>query len=177
MPLAEWRSAPFPGATQGVRPVCFPDTADAVRQGLRIATAGGSAPELACNYAFAGSGGPRVPVPIGDGFYARQARYGFRDSRLSEISFTTSPDAFDAVVARVNAQLGPSTTTVRDTVRVLDRTLPQVRMRWSGPAGVVTLVDPAAQTGLMTVDYAAPPPDDPPPRSSAARSPNARLPG
>ncbi len=90
-------------------------------------------------------------MPISDGCYAPRARYVFRNGRLSEISFATSPDAFDAVVAGVDAQLEPANSTTHDTVRVFDRTLPRVRMGWSGPAGVVTLVNPA-QTGLMTAD-------------------------
>ena len=107
-----------------------------------------------CTYAFAGPSGPRAPVPIDGGFYARRTRYVFRDGRLSEIGFMTSPNAFDAVVARIDAQIGPAQQTRRDTVRVFGRTLPRVRMRSSGSAGAVTLVNPAA-TGVLTVDYAA----------------------
>ena len=174
MPLAAWRGAPFPGATADVRPVCASDGAGAGRQASPIPTAGANASDLVCTYAFAGPSGLRVPVPIGDGFYARRIRYVFRAGRLSEISFMTSPNAFDAMVARVDAQIGPARQTTRDTARVFDRTLPRVRMRWPSPAGVVTLVDPAAQTGLIAMDYAA---VAAVPLGSAARSPEAQPPG
>ncbi len=178
MSLDEWRGAPFPGATTDVRPVCSSDVADPSRLGLQVKASAAHPPGLACTYAFEGPSGPRAPIPISDGFYARRARYVFQDRCLSEISFSTSPNAFDAVVARIDAQMGPAKETTRDTARVFERTLPRVRMRWSGPAGVVTLVDPAG-TGLLAVDYAARPSPlgVPAAQTSAARSSHTQPPG
>ncbi len=155
MSLEQWRSEPFPGAGSAVRPVCSDQGADAQRLGLQAPAKGAAATEMVCTYAFTGADGSREPVPITGGFYARQASYVFHGGRLGEISFTTSPDAFSAMTARIDAQLGQPRETVRDTAHVRGVAFPRVRMRWSGPAGSVTLIDPAADTTLMKLDYQA----------------------
>ena len=161
MSLAAWRSAPFPGVTPTpVRPVCSDDDpAHAGRLGLLVSATDRTASQVVCTYAFTGLGGPREPVPISDGLFARAIRYTFRGGRLAEISYLASPNAFDALVARIDAQMGPSTSTTRDALRMRSAAwLPRVRMRWLGRAGTVTLTDPVADTGMMAVDYAAPAP-------------------
>jgi hypothetical protein len=155
MSLDQWRSEPFPGAGIAVRPVCSDQGADAQRLGLQATASGDAASEIVSTYAFTAVDGSRDPVPITGGFYARQARYVFRAGRLSEISFTTSPDAFRAMTARIDAQLGQPHETVRDMAHVRGVSFPRVRMHWSGPAGTVTLVDPVGDTTLMKLDYTA----------------------
>ncbi len=84
------------------------------------------------------------------------------------------------MVARIDAQMGPAKATTWDTARILELTLLRARTRWTGPAGTVTLTDPAADSGLMALDYAAP---EPHPlatgglQGSAARRSNAQPSG
>jgi hypothetical protein len=154
MTLAAWKASPFPGKGF-VRPVCSGD-AGSGQAGITLSAAERSERARVCTYAYAGPGGPRAEVPIGTGLFARKVRYIFRDDRLAAISYRTTPDAFDAIVARIDAQIGHRSEVTRDQVRVQDGViLPRVRMRWNSAAGDVVLTDPVS-SGRMSVVFVAP---------------------
>ena len=154
MTLTDWKASPYPGVGR-IGPVCSGE-AGAAAAGIVISAAERSEGALVCTYAYADPGGLRAEVPIGNGLFARRVRYVFRDGRLVAISYRASPDAFDAVVARVDAQLGHPSQMRRDQIRFSDGAVwPRVRMRWSSPAGVVVLTDPEA-SGRLSVVFVTP---------------------
>ena len=154
MTLAAWNTSPFPGAGER-RAVCS-DGPDAHAVGIALSADERREGALVCTYTFADRGGPRAEVPIGDGLLARRVRYVFKDGRLVSIGYRASPDAFDAIVARVDSQLGRAAQIARDRVRLDDGSVvARVRMRWAGPAGVVALTDPI-ETGRLSVVLSTP---------------------
>jgi hypothetical protein len=153
MSLADWKAAPFPARISSpVAAVCSNDPQGAAA-GLKVTAAQARFGEIVCTYVSAGTGSPDWQViPITDQFMADHVIYGFRAGRLTSITYQTSADAFDNVVARIKAQIGPSSQVQRDRMPTrwgVD--LQRVKMFWRTPAASAQLVDPSTRPDKLSV--------------------------
>jgi hypothetical protein len=153
MSLADWKAAPFPARTSNpVAAACSNDPSGAAA-GLKVTAAQARLGEIVCTYISAEPGSPDWEViPITDQIMADHVIYGFRAGRLTSISYQTSVDAFDNVVARIKAQIGPSSEVQRDLLHTrwgVD--LQRVKMFWRTPDGSAQLVDPFARPDKLSV--------------------------
>lgn len=154
MSLADWKAAPFPGrAADPVSTICSDDPASAA-SGLTATPAQTQRGEIVCTYISKGLAGDASweAVPISDHLLAYHVLYSFRSGRLTGISYQTSTDAFDDVVARIKAQLGPSSDVERDVVHTRwGAGLPRVKMVWRTPTASAQLVDPTTRPDRLSV--------------------------
>lgn len=154
MTLADWKAQPFPGHAQAaVSPVCSDDP-KAARLDMAISPAEKQAGVIACTYIYgpADGDGPRHPVPMDDHLTADHVLYKFHDGRLVSIRYLVTVDAFDDIVARLDALTGAHATLRRDQIKAeLGEKLPRVRMSWRTTHGEVELSDPANQANRLSV--------------------------
>jgi hypothetical protein len=92
------------------------------------------------------------PAPEGGYLSEQDRRAVFVDGVLARVSYSTTIDAFDGVMARLDHTFGKPARVVRDTIRLQDGlVLPRVRMTWTNGLATIRLTDPEAPGGLMTV--------------------------
>jgi hypothetical protein len=160
MTLADWKAQPFPGRAQtAVSPICSDDPR-AARLGMAITPAEKQAGVIGCTYVYgpADGDGPRHPVAMTDRLTADHVLYKFRDGRLASVRYLITVDAFDDVVARLDALTGTHATVQRDQVKAeLGETLPRVRMNWKTTSGQVELSDPSNNPNRLSVTLSAAP--------------------
>jgi len=95
---------------------------------------------------------PPRPAPEGAYLSERDRRAVFVDGVLARVSYSTTIDAFDGVMARLDHTFGRPAQVVRDTIRLQDGlVLPRVRMTWTNGVATIRLTDPEAPGGLMDV--------------------------
>jgi hypothetical protein len=154
MTLAQWKAQPFPGQAQtAVSPVCSDDP-KAARLDMAITPAETQAGVIACTYVYgpADGDGPRHPVPMDDRLTADHVLYKFRDGRLISIRYLVTIDAFDDIVARLDALTGAHGTVQRDLMKAgSGAKLARVRMDWTTPMGRIELSDPASRANRLSV--------------------------
>jgi hypothetical protein len=154
MTLADWKAQPFPGHAQtAVSPVCSDDP-KAARLDMAITPAETQAGVVACTYVYgpANGDGPRHPVPMDDRLTADHVLYKFRDGRLISIRYLVTIDAFDDIVARLDALTGAHGTVQRDLMKAgSGAKLARVRMDWTTPMGRIELSDPASRANRLSV--------------------------
>jgi hypothetical protein len=153
--LSQWKALPFPDASIAVAPVCTGEP-DAPRIGLTLSADEQRAGDVVCGYAYEGptGPGPRKPVPIDDRLMAEKVRYTFHAGRLDAISYQTSVDGFDAIIARISAQLGAPSAVQRGRADFgRGEVLPRVTMHWAAAGGEARLVDPSPRPDKMSVTY------------------------
>jgi hypothetical protein len=93
-----------------------------------------------------------APAPIGGAYSARDRRGTFVDGVLARLTFTTSIDGFDWVMARLDGDYGKPAEVVRDTVRLSDGlVLPHILMTWTNGLATIQLADPERTGGLLRV--------------------------
>ncbi len=137
MSLEQWKALPPPGPKGGRdASVCAKSAQGA----------------LACSYA-ARYGSFILPEPVSlEGHYlARRAAYDFVGGKLACIEFRSSVDAFNVLMARMKAQYGAPTRTMRDSIEAAGVELPRVRVAWDLPAGHVLLTDPSSNPDRLMV--------------------------
>ncbi|MGC1302158.1 MAG: hypothetical protein WA840_07275 [Caulobacteraceae bacterium] len=154
MSLQAWKALPFPGRTNvAASPICTDDPSSA-RLDLAISASEKQAGVIGCTYVFgpADGAGPRHPVPLDDRLSADHVLYKFRGGRLVSISYRTTVDAFDDIVARLTAEAGTPASVQRDQVSTaLGTGMPRVRMSWRTPSGTAVLTDPSNQLNRLSV--------------------------
>lgn len=92
------------------------------------------------------------PAPRGGYLSEQDRRAIFVDGVLAQVSFSTTIDAFDGVMARLDQTFGRPAEVVRDTIRLQDGlVLPRVQMTWTNGLATIRLTDPEAPGGLMHV--------------------------
>lgn len=98
----------------------------------------------------------RMPdVKIG-GYRTRNLTYTFKDGRLAAISFATSIDAFDDVVAALKTANGAPSATRSDHVKLSDGLVfPHVAMVWRRSGSQILLSDPGPRGVQLFVTIAA----------------------
>jgi len=95
---------------------------------------------------------PPRPAPKGGYLDEQNRRAVFVDGVLARVSYSTTIDAFDGVMARLDQTFGRPARVVRDTIRLQDGlVLPRVQMTWTNGLATIRLTDPEAPGGLMTV--------------------------
>jgi len=76
----------------------------------------------------------------------------FVDGVLARLSFSTSIDSFDGVMARLDKTYGRPAKILRDTIRLGDGlVLPHVLMTWTNGLATIRVTDPEPPGGLLTV--------------------------
>jgi hypothetical protein len=157
MSLAAWRSAAPPtGDEAAARPFCSDDPSASGRQGLPWQPASLARNEVVCTYAdLLGRYAMPQTVPLDETFHATGIKYCFTDGRLDEISFTTTVDAFDNVLALVDRELGHTGTMTVGAIRTPLGKMRQVSVRWSAPGGDVQLIDPVKPYTVLQVSFDA----------------------
>jgi hypothetical protein len=160
MAISDWKSLPPPpGVGPDAGPMCAPLTQVTNPSGHALAAALRPTDAQACGYdaRFGHDVLPRS-IQLDQRYRATGVRYLFVGGRLSEIDFSASIDAYNDVMAMLTQEYGPPTLTTRDSSRTSLGRFPSLRQTWRTPAGVVTLVDPAADPVQITVRFAGPGP-------------------
>lgn len=138
--LDDWRQKPF---------------ADPSHPGVTQACSRSSGPPAATVCQYIGRYGAYTVAesfPLFGRYQAKGVKYRFVSGRLSEIDFSTSVEAFGQLMKRLKTRYGAPRQTVRDTASYRRGIhLPRTRVRWRLPAGMVELVDPSQDPGLLTV--------------------------
>ena len=157
MTLAEWKALHGPGgSTPEAQADCWPDPSGAV-----VCT-------YATNY---GKVTLTQSVSISKRYVTQDLRYYFSSDRLSRIEFHTSIDAFNAVVAAIEATYGPATETIRDVgLRYDGWRLPRVQKVWRLRSGLIEVTDPSSRANELAVQLSAGSDDPSAPRAEAHRS-------
>jgi len=93
------------------------------------------------------------PAPqMGGTYNKRDRRAVFVNGVLARLSFSTSIDSFDGVMARLDKTYGRPAKIVRDTIRLGDGlVLPHVLMTWTNGLATIRVTDPEPPGGLLTV--------------------------
>ncbi len=93
------------------------------------------------------------PAAEVDGTYSKRDRRAiFVNGILAGLSFSTSIDSFDGVMARLDKTYGRPAKIVRDTIRLGDGlVLPHVLMTWTNGLATIRVTDPEPPGGLLTV--------------------------
>ena len=160
MSIADWKSlAPPAGVGLDAAPICASVTQAREPPSRAIAASLPPADTQACGY-DARIGHDLLPrtVPLDQRYRATGVRYLFVGGRLEEIDLAASIDAFNDVMAMLEQKYGPPTQTARDWTHTSMGRVARVRQTWRTAAGVVTLVDPAADPVQLTVRFGAGPP-------------------
>jgi hypothetical protein len=89
---------------------------------------------------------------VGGAYSKRDRRAVFVDGVLAHLSFSTSIDSFDGVMARLDKTFGKPAEVVRNTIRLRDGlVLPHVLMTWTNGLATIRVTDPEPPGGLLTV--------------------------
>jgi len=93
------------------------------------------------------------PAPqMGGTYNKRDRRAVFVNGVLARLSFSTSIDSFDGVMARLDKTYGRPAKIVRDTIQLGDGlVLPHVLMTWTNGLATIRVTDPEPPGGLLTV--------------------------
>jgi len=95
---------------------------------------------------------PPRPAPKGGYLSEQDRRAVFVDGVLARVSYSTTIDAFDGVMARLDHTFGKPARVVRDTIRLQDGlVLPRVQMTWTNGLATIRVTDPQPPGGLMNV--------------------------
>lgn len=133
MALSDWKALSSP-AEAGARAACAP-----------------AASTLVCGYAAPNE---EVSLPLVKSYRMRRPRYYFVAGTLSKIEFHTSIDAFNDVMAMLEAKYGPASQTLRNSVDVGDNIYwPRVKKIWRLPGGTIELTDPASPASQIAVQF------------------------
>jgi hypothetical protein len=90
--------------------------------------------------------------PLNSQYQAHELKYYFTNGRLSRVEFLTSIDAFNDIVAALEAKYGPASQTIRDqTPPTYSRKEPRVQKIWRLASGVVRVVDPSSRENRLIV--------------------------
>lgn len=135
MGLSDWKGLPAPGDA-GATTAC--------------SAAGAS---VVCGYVAPDE---EVSLPLVKTYRVRRPQYTFVSGTLSKIEFHTSIDAFNDVMAMLEAKYGPATQVLRDSVDVGDGIhWPRVRELWRLGSGTIELTDPAKPASQLAVAFQA----------------------
>jgi hypothetical protein len=89
---------------------------------------------------------------MGGAYSERNRQAVFVDGVLARLTFSTSIDSFDGVMARLDNTFGRPARIVRDTIRLGDGlVLPHVLMTWTNGLATIRVTDPEPPGGLLTV--------------------------
>jgi hypothetical protein len=89
---------------------------------------------------------------VGGRYNKRDRRAVFVNGVLAQLSFSTSINSFDGVMARLDKTYGRPAKVVRDTIRLGDGlVLPHVLMTWTNGLETIRITDPEPPGGLLTV--------------------------
>jgi hypothetical protein len=153
MSLQAWKNLPPPsGPESRAEPLCSDDMA--TKQLAALSASGGERDPTAMVCVYASRYGSYVlpqSLPLTSRYRKREPRFLFVDGQLKEIRYLTSPDAFSALVAQMDAAYGPAISTLRDTQASTAGQRFSVRKRWRTASGTVEIVDPAPDRAHLLV--------------------------
>jgi hypothetical protein len=130
---------------------------DHAELGMSLADWRASSPDHANAPCVPAAHDPQVVVcepasEMGGAYSERNRRAVFVDGILARLTFSTSIDSFDGVMARLDATFGRPARIVRDTIRLGDGlVLPHVLMTWTNGLATIRVTDPEPPGGLLTV--------------------------
>jgi hypothetical protein len=155
MTIEEWKALPYPGpSSEHATARCSYGPAGAAASDPQGESAKQSTAVEVC--AYVAPEAEDEAFPLMKTFLARSPTYYFGGGRLSKIEFHTSIDAFNDVMALLEAKYGPASQTLRDDVR-LDNSfdLPRVKKIWRQANGSIQLVDPSSAPAQLEVQFTA----------------------